>query len=70
MLIVIFIIAANNINSYVLRNVGVERTNVEYSEDHIVWNLRVFNKVDEVGGVFYTELLFKLLQVVEAGLQN
>ena len=36
----------------------MERTNVKYGQDHIVWNLRVFNKVDEVGSVFYIGLLF------------
>lgn len=54
----IFVIAANNVNSFFLRNVGVEpRTNVKCSKDHIVWNLRVFNKVDEVGSVFNIGLL-------------
>ena len=54
----IFVITAKNVNSFFLGNVRVERTNVKCSKDHIVGNLRVFNKVDEVGSVFNIRLLF------------
>ena len=54
----IFVIAANNVNSFILRNVGVERTNIKCGWNHIVWNLRVFNKIEKVGSVFNIGLLF------------
>ena len=49
---------ANNLNSFFWRNVGVERSNVKCGQNHIVWNFRVFNKINEVVSVFYIGLLF------------
>ena len=36
----------------------MERANVMYGQDHIVWTFCVFDKIDEVGTVFYIGLLF------------
>ena len=65
--IVIFVLAANNVNSFCLLPsssgmFGVERTNVKCGSYHVVWNFRVFNKIDEVVSFFYVGFVFFLLQ--------
>ena len=48
----VFIVTADNINSFRLRNVCIKRTNVKCGLHYIVWSLRVFDKVNKIGSVF------------------
>ena len=51
--IVIFVVTANNVNPFFcLRDVCVKGTRNQSGWNHMVGDLRAFDKVDEIGSVF------------------